>query len=82
MLMRFRDFNQLEISVDEFKTRLGIDDKYPLFPDLKRRVIQPAVDELGEKSGLEISWDVTRKGRAVTGLVFMFNDKEQLDLEF
>jgi plasmid replication initiation protein len=81
MLMRWRDTGTLIISLDDFKRRLGIEDKYPRFPDLKRRVIAPAVKELGQKSGLEIEWDIERERRAVKGLIFRFRERDQMDLD-
>lgn len=79
-LIRFRDTGLLRIPLDDFKKRLGIEEKYPRFPDLKRRVIAPAVRELEAKSGLIIDWSPSRERRAVVGLEFRFEEKDQLQL--
>lgn len=83
MLMQFQDTGLLRISVADFKERLRLEGKYPRFSDLKRRVIDPSVKELRERSNLLLEWSAIRKGRAVATLEFRFNEDPQgrLDLE-
>ncbi|MCG7872742.1 MAG: replication initiation protein [Candidatus Thiodiazotropha lotti] len=81
ILIRWRDTGLLRISLDDFKRRMGIEDKYPRFPDFKRRIIVPAVQDLEAKSNLEITWDVKREKRAVVGLEFRFQEKDQMALD-
>jgi hypothetical protein len=62
------------ITLDEFKTRLMLGDKYTTYKDLKARVIKPAHDELFEKADcwfncLSHDFEV-RKGKTVTHLHF------------
>ena len=83
MLMQFQETGLLRINVDDFKERLRLEGKYPRFSDLKRRVIDPAVRELRERSNLLIEWLPIRKGRSVTTMEFRFNEDPQrrLDLD-
>ena len=52
------------------------------FAQLRRRVLEPAIKELREKDNMEISLDLVKAGRKVTGLCFTFRPNPQgaLDL--
>lgn len=66
LISRWKDRGGLKISVDDFKDWLGLDEKYNDYFDLKRRVIDPAYNELYERSDcwFEIS-QVEKEGKAV-----------------
>lgn len=80
MLAQFRKTGWLQIPVDDFRERLMLADAYKRFDNLRARVIQPAVNELQEKSNLTISWKPIREGRKVASLLFEFHEDEQMDL--
>lgn len=80
MLAQFRKTGWLQVSVDDFRERLMLADTYKRFDNLRARVIQPAVNELQQKSNLTISWDPIREGRKVVSLLFQFKEDEQMDL--
>ena len=63
------------IYLDDFKSALGISDKYPEFKILKRAVIKPAVEELNLRSDLIINYETIKKGRSVAALGFNFKTK-------
>jgi plasmid replication initiation protein len=75
MLMQFQNTTFLLIDLDKFKERLGISEKYLVFKDLRRWVIEPAVNELNKKSHLNISFKSHREGRAIKKLEFFFSEK-------
>ena len=78
MLAQFRKTGKLLISLEDFKNRLELGDRYARFYDIKRRIIEPAVKELLIKSGLEIEWEAKREGRKVRSLEFTFKDIQQM----
>lgn len=80
MLAQFRKTGWLQISVDDFRERLMLTDTYKRFDNLRARVIQPAVNELQQKSNLTISWEPIREGRKVVSLLFQFKEDEQMDM--
>jgi plasmid replication initiation protein len=61
-----------EVSVDDFRRWLQLEDRYPLMADLRRWVIEPAVEQISKHSPLTVSWAQRRTGRKVTHLVFDF----------
>lgn len=75
MLMQFQNTTFLLIDLDKFKERLDISEKYLVFKDLRRWVIEPAVNELNKKSHLNISFKSHREGRAIKKLEFFFSEK-------
>jgi len=81
MLVQFSETGLFVISVSDFKLRLGIEDKYDRFSNLKARVIEPAIKDLITKTSLEITWRGIKKGKAVDRLEFQFEEKQQMRLD-
>lgn len=50
------------------------------FAQLRKWVIEPAVDELRSVAGLEIEWSAHKTGRKVSRLLFRFRPTQQLQL--
>ena len=75
-LMQFKATGKLIIELEKFKERLEIKNEYQRFYDLKRRVIEPAVNELSEKSNLTIKWKSIKLGRSIKQLEFKFSEKK------
>lgn len=80
LLMRFKTTGQRSISLDDFKSALGINGKYEQFKVLNRDVLKKAIDELNNKTDLHVSYEPVRKGRKVAGLAFNFEQTNQIKL--
>jgi len=60
-----------EITVEEFRYKLGIDEKkYPKFNDFKRRVLDPSIDEIETKTNVRFTVEYRQTGRKIIALVF------------
>ena len=81
LLMRFTDTGDREIFLDDFKSILGINDKYPEFKILNRAVIKPAIEELNQRSDLIINCTPIKHGRTVEKLKFEFKQSNQLKMD-
>lgn len=81
LLMRFNSTGERRIYVDDFKSALGISDKYQQFKELNKFVIKAAVKELNDRSDLIISYKTMKKGRNVTALEFTFKQNQQLKMK-
>lgn len=81
LLMKFNATGERVIYLDDFKSALGISDKYPEFKVLNRDVIKPALAELNKRSDLIIKFDTIKKGRNVVALVFEFRQNKQINLD-
>jgi plasmid replication initiation protein len=67
-----------QYTIDEFKSNLGIADKYKLFGHLKSRVIEPSIKEINSKTDLNVEYMTKKTGRKFTDIVFFvkLNSKE------
>ncbi len=81
LLMKFNSTGERIISLNDFKSALGLSSKYPLFKDLNKWVIKPAVNELNQRSDLIIKFETIKKGRTVTALSFAFKQNKQMKLD-
>lgn len=59
-----------EFDLDEFKWKVGIDGKYNSIGDLKKRILDPAIEEINTTSDIKIQWENIKRGRKVTGFRF------------
>lgn len=81
LLMKFNSTGERIIYLDDFKSALGLSDKYPLFKDLNKWVIKPSIKELNQRSDLTIKYETIKKGRSVGALSFEFKQNKQMKLD-
>jgi plasmid replication initiation protein len=81
LLMMFNSTGERIIYLDDFKSALGIADRYPEFKVLNRDVIKPAVKELNQRSDLLIKYETIKKGRTVAALTFEFKQNQQIKMD-
>lgn len=81
LLMKFNSTGERVIYLNDFKSALGISNKYPEFKVLNRDVIKPSVAELNQRSDLIIKYETIKKGRNVTALSFTFKQNNQLKMD-
>lgn len=62
--------SELEFEIDELRQYFDCENKYKLFADFKRKVIEVAVREINEKSDLWINPTYKKTSRAITSVVF------------
>ena len=80
LLKQFAKTGERIIPLNIFKERLELTGKYAAFKDLKKRVIQPAINEINAHTDIEVKWDTVRKGRKVMSVLFIFNETRQTKL--
>ena len=80
LLQQFRATGDRMIAIDDFRSMLGINDKYQQFKDLNKLLIKPAISELNEKSDLSVKVDTVKHGRKVIGLHFQFKEDRQIKI--
>ncbi|WP_035705999.1 replication initiation protein [Niveispirillum irakense] len=72
-----------EVTIDDVRESLGCGDKMPNYAHFQRRVLDPAVSEINELSGLTIGYTEIRshgRGRKVEKLIFDVKKKSNSDL--
>jgi plasmid replication initiation protein len=78
LLQQFRSTGDRMIAIDDFRSMLGIDDKYQTFKSLNQLLLKPAINELNQKSNLSVAVDMVKQGRTVVALHFLFNEDRQI----
>ena len=64
-------------TLSEFRVLMGVEEgRYELFRDLNRRVLTPAVTEINTCSDIRVTPDITRKGRKVTAIKFVLEERK------
>ena len=73
----------IEYSLEEIKEYLLLDNKYNLFSNFRRRIIEPVITELKEKELLDIyKVEYIKTGRKVTSIKFYVKDLESRTYKF
>jgi len=80
LLMQFKTTGDRLINVDDFRSMMGIDNKYSKFSELNKFVIKPAIKELNDKSDLMVTVDIVKKGRIANALHFQFTQDNQIKI--
>ncbi len=75
LLCQWRDAGKREVALTWFREALQLEDRYGNIRDLKRRVIEPAVEQINEHSPMWVKWSQRKTGRRVSHLVFTFGEK-------
>ena len=75
LLIQWRSLGRREVSIDWLRNAFLLEGKYPALKDFKRRVLEPAIEQINEHSPLWVKWDQRKTGRRVSHLVFTFGEK-------
>lgn len=74
LLMQFKKTGWLYMTLEELRKRLELGETYRRLNNLKQRVINPAVAELRDKAGIDISIEWITQGRTTTAMRLSFVD--------
>ena len=75
LLMQWPEGHRV-VELDDLRRWLQLEDRYPSIKDLKRRVLDPAVEQINEHSPLSLTWSQRKTGRKVTHLVLDYTPKK------
>ena len=75
LLVQWSSTGEREIEVEWLKRQFQVSDKYDRVVDLKKRVIEPAVEEINEHSNLWVKFGQRKSGRSITHFQFQFGLK-------
>lgn len=73
---QYRKIGKREITVEDLKKWLQVEDKYPRFNSLNEWVIRPAIKEINEKSDLLVDVEPIKRGRSIHALYFTIKLKQ------
>ena len=78
LIMQYRSIGKREISLEDLRWMFQLQNKYPVWADLKKRVIDQATKEINEHSPYNLTIESKRTGRKITSIVLKFQDKKVL----
>jgi plasmid replication initiation protein len=76
-LKQYERIGKREVDLDELKRLTNTVGKYPRPTDFKRFVIDTAVDEINSKSDIMTEYEQKKRGRRITGFLFIIRDNQQ-----
>ena len=79
LIMQYRSIGQREISLEDLRWMFQLQNKYPVWADLKKRVIDQATKEINEYSPYHLTIEPQRTGRKITSIVLKFKEKRFLN---
>lgn len=77
---QFRKAGERTISLERLREMLDLGEKYDRIETLRRRVIDPAIEEINRHTDLRVTVTPQRKGRKVIGFHFDITQDDQLQL--
>lgn len=70
------------IELADFRQRMGVlDSEYQRMHDLKKRVLEPALEQINGHTDITASYEQHKKGRVITGFSFKFKQKKKTESE-
>lgn len=76
LITQYRKVGEREITIEELKKWLQVEDKYSAFFDFKKRVLATAISEINEKSDLLVEIEQIKRGRTIHALKFIISQKK------
>jgi plasmid replication initiation protein len=77
LMAQYRKAGERVISIDDLRLWLVLENKYGALCDLKKRVIDPAVQQINEKTPLRVKYTQERTKKTVTHLRFKIKDTSE-----
>lgn len=75
LLIQWQMQGEREVPVDWLRERFVVPEQYTRIFDLKRRVVEPAVEQINAHSNLWVRWSQRKVGRVVVAFQFQFGLK-------
>lgn len=76
LLVQHSSIGKRDISISDFRAWFRLEDSYPLTNDLRRKVVEPAVQQINEYSSLVCKMTTVKSGRKVTHFRFTFASRK------
>lgn len=70
---------KFKFTIAEIRELLLCKDKFPRFPDFRRKVLERALREINDKSDIEISFDLEKNGISYSAIVFNVHLNKKAD---
>lgn len=79
LITQYRNVGNREITVEDLKKWLQVEDNYSRWNNFKARVLDPAIAEINEKSDLIVGVEQIKRGRTIIALRFGIKPKQAVE---
>lgn len=76
LVTQYRSVGYREITIEDLKKWLQVEDKYPRFNNFKQWVLEPSITEINDKSDLLVDVEQIKRGRSIIALKFTIKSKK------
>ena len=80
LLKSYSWLGRWEVNINEFRETMYLQDRYPLYKELKRCVIDESLEEIEKYTDLKVSYTTTRKGRSIDTICFHIEQKKNVQM--
>lgn len=70
LLKQYERIGRRTIQIVDLRKMLGLEKKYPLYSNLRVKVLEPAIEEVNKFSDINITYEEQKQGRKVEALCF------------
>lgn len=81
LAIKYKKVEIPKLSVKEIREMTNTQNKYSIITDLKKRVLDPACEEISEKTDIILSYKTEKRGRRITHIKFNLEKKEDNFIE-
>src|SRR5690606_24538799 len=82
LMKKWEYLGKWEITIEKLKDRLGIKQQsYSVYGNFKNRIIVPSINELNEKTDIQISFKEIKTGRKVVGFEFTIRHSPEKEIK-
>jgi len=78
LLTQYRTLKFRSLAVSDLRLALQLDDKFKLFAEFKRNVIDSSIKEINDKSDLKVEYELVKRGRSVVSINFKIIEKDKI----
>ena len=75
LLAQWKSVGYVEIELSKLRKILCVENKYAAFSDLRKSVIEVAVNEITQHSNMDVTYGYKKQGRTITAIQFRFESK-------
>lgn len=80
LLKSYMWLGKWQTSVKNFRETMYLKEKYPLFKELKRNVIDCSLNEINKYCDITVTYETIKKGRSINEIVFYIQEKRGVQL--
>lgn len=73
LLMQYKNNNELVLEISHLRNLLELNTKYERTTEVRRQVIQPAVNDINKHSNLNVTFSAIKAGRGITHFLFNYD---------